>query len=477
MDFKAKIEAATSRVEAVKSNVAEMIGLAEAEERDLSDDESIQLEAMSDEITAQTKRVSDLEKAEKALGMQVVRGQNGGKVPGGSVAPGVISHRSKERAPGELIFRQATSKFLAHCENKSVDQVMQERYPADHELATVNKAAVSPAATDIAGWAAELTEEANQGFQDLLRGESAAASAFAGAGVNLNFDGLTGIKIPSRAGGTLDLAPSWSGEGDAIPVKRGTTASQVINPFKWGVIATFTKELALRSSPQIESLIRQFIISDAGTQLDANFFSEAAAVVGVRPDGVLEGVTGTAASTGGATPADDMTQDLRNLIDPIVSANMGKTLRIYMHPTNALAMASVLTATGVYLFRDELAQGRLGGIPVTTSTNIATDEIIAVDLAELAVAMSAVDFDVSDTATIVEYGDLGLDPVMTPDTHPRTPNSGTVSDAINALDAAAGLGPVRSLYQTHSVGIKMTQYLSWARLRAGMVNRITGVDY
>ncbi len=468
MDFQKKIEAAEERKDILKNDVAEMVAMAEAEERDLSDSESLQLEAMSDEIDALCKRIADLEKAEKALGAQVVREK---------AAPTIVKAEHvrgfKERPKGDLIFKSAAVKFLAHVQRKDPLQVLQERYPNDVELDAVMKSAVSPAMTDVAGWAQELTDDALQGFQDLLRGNVAASDAFTNAGINLTFGDLTAIKIPNRQGTKLDLASSWSGEGDAIPVKRGTFGQIVIYPYKWGVISTFSKELAMRSNPQIEGLIRQFIVDDTGTQLDANFWSEAAAITGVRPAGVLEGVTGTGATPPAGDAAGEMTQDLRNLLDPILSADMGRNLRIYMHPSIALAMQSVLTATGVYLFRDELENGNLWGYPVITSTNLPVDEMFAMDTAELAVANSGMDFEASDTATLVEVNDDGVQPDMSADTHPRSPNSGQVGDAGDTVPAS----PVRSLYQTHTVGVKMTQYTSWHRMRTGMINRITGIAY
>lgn len=473
MDFKKKIEEAQHKIESLKSDVAEMVGLAEAENRDLTDEESLQLTSMGDEIEKAVKRVQDLENAEKALGMKVMKAKQTG--PG---APAVVGQRGfgKEREKGDLIFKKATAAFLAHVEKKTVQQVISERYPHDEELGVVVKTAVAPAMTDVAGWAQELTDEATRGFNDLLRGESVAAQLFGRAGIQLSFDGMSAIKIPGRAGTTTDLAPSWTGEGDAIPVKRGTTSANMIYPYKWGVISTFSKELAARSIPQIESLIRQFMLQDAGTQLDANFFNSDALVSGVHPAGILNGVTGTAAATGG-TPAEDMTADLKNLVSPIMGANLGRDLVICMNPTNALAMSSVLTATGVYLFRSELASGQLSGIPVIKSTNIPDDVLIAIDCAQLAVAQSAPEFEVNDTATLVEYNDDGTAPSMTANTHPRSPNSGTVDAAVTAADAASGLGPVRSLFQTYAIALRMVQFLSWQTQRAGGVNQITGVSY
>jgi len=129
------------------------------------------------------------------------------------------------------------------------------------------------------------------------------------------------------------------------------------------------------------------------------------------------------------------------------------------------------------LFRDELARGQIFGIPVLQSTNIPVDELQAVDMAQQAVADGPMRFDVSDSATIVEYDDdTGTDPHMDAGA-PRSPNTGTVSAAVTALDAAAGLGNVRSLFQTETVAIKSVQELSWAELRANSTNRITGVSY
>jgi hypothetical protein len=138
---------------------------------------------------------------------------------------------------------------------------------------------------------------------------------------------------------------------------------------------------------------------------------------------------------------------------------------------------STVLYNGTYLFRDELSRGTLLGVPVIVSTNAPTDEIWAVDMAQQAVARGGMRFDVSDTATIVEYDDdTGTDPHMDAGA-PRSPNTGTVSDAINAVDAAGGLGNVRSLFQTETVAIRTIQDLSWATLRDGSVNRITGVAY
>ena len=462
MNFKERIEEAQKKLHTARGDIAELIGMAEAEERDLSDDESLQLEAYASDVEATEKRITDLERAEKAMAERVVEKQ----------APSIIQQRGhKERKPGELIFKRATAAYIAHVEKKNILEVVKERYSNDQGLQSVVKASISPAQTDVDGWAAELTEEANQGYLELLRGTSIAAQLWSVAGINLMFDGYTALNVPSRAGEDTDLASGWTGQGSAIPVRKATFASQRIEPYKWGAITTMTREIMTRSTPAIQSVIQAGMLADTATRLDNDYLGEVAVNAGFRPAGIFNGVTGTAAATGGATVGDDMLLDLRNLLDPIYAANMGQTLRIVIHPSLAMAMSTVLY-NGAYLFRSELAQGTLMGVPVIVSTNAPTDEILALDMAQQAVASGAMEFSVSDSATIVEIDDDGVAPTMGAD-YPRDP-TGAVGDS--ARDTVNN-PPIRSLYQTDTVAIRLIQILSWANLRAGSVNRITGVAY
>jgi HK97 family phage major capsid protein len=464
--FKTKIEETQKKLDQSRSDVAELMGMAEAEERDLSDDESIQLEAYASDIEASEKRIADLERAEKAMAERVVEKQ----------APNIAQAKhlgGKERDKGEIIFKHATAAFVAFNKKISLEAAAKDLYPKDMGLQAVVKTAINPADTTTAGWAAELTEEANSGYLDILRGVSVTPNLWAVAGVNLNFDGYTALNVPSRAGTDTDLASGFTGEGSAIPVRRATFGTQKIEPYKWAAITEMTAEIMDRSTPAIQALITNGMVQDTGTKLDNDYLGEVAAATGYRPAGIMNGVTGTAAATGGATTGDDMLTDLQNLINPFYANNMGQTLRILMHPSNALAMSLVLY-NGTYLFRDELARGTLFGIPVLQSTNIPIDELQAVDMAQQAVANGPTSFEVSNSATIVEVNDDGVAPAMGA-AQPRSP-TGAVG-GVDGSQTMTPLSPVRSLWQTDTVAIRSIQRLSWAVLRSGSVNRITGVSY
>ena len=463
VNFEERIEKAQEEQVKLKGDIAEMMATAEMESRDLDESEVIQLDQMSKQVETLTKRIENMKKAEKALGMKAAE-----------EAPAIIQRRDKggERPKGDLIFKQATAAFIASQERKTVQQVVAERYSRDEALNAVVKTAVNPAQTDVTGWAEELVDDALQGFQDILRGESIAGGLLAEAGFQLNFDMYGAIKIPQRAGTDRDLASAFTGETDAIPVRRATTALQTISPYKWGVISTFSKELAMRSTPQIESLMTSMIVADTATQLDFDFLGTAAAVAAVRPAGMFNGVTGTAAASGG-TLAENVSADLSALVTPILDNKMGRTLRILIHPSNVLALSNILTPTGVWLFRGELQNGMLNMYDIRVSHNVPKDELWAIDMSEIAWAPGAPQFTVSDTATIVEVNDDGTPPTMGANETPRTP-SGSVGDS--ARDTVNN-PPIRSLFQTESVAVKHVSYLSWHKMRAGCVNRITGVAY
>ncbi|WP_116364420.1 phage major capsid protein [Parahaliea mediterranea] len=452
MKFKEKIEAAQQKLDQLKSDVAEMMGIAEAEERDLTGEESTKLEAFSEEIEATTKRIEDLEKAEKALGTVAVK-----------QAPGIIKKQGlgRDRKPGEILFKQATATLIGHYLKQSPLQVASERYAHDHELLEVVKSTVNPAQTDVSGWAEELVDSALQGFQDILRGESIAGGLLAEAGTQLQFDRLGSITVPSRAGSDTDLSSGFVGEGGAIPVKKGSLSPITIAPYKWGVISTFSKELQMRSTPAIEALVRQFIIDDTSTQLDNDFFGTAAAVAGERPAGMFNGVAGTAGSSTTAL-ADRIIEDLNALATPILTAKMGRRMRILLNPVNASIIANVRGQDG-FIFRSEINSGRLGMHEVRQSHNVPVDEIWAIDMREVAWAPGVPVFTASDSATIVEADDDGVAP------------------EVSSVDVAArdtvNTPKIRSLFQTETVALKHVQYLSWHKMRAGCVNRIHTIDY
>jgi hypothetical protein len=268
-------------------------------------------------------------------------------------------------------------------------------------------------------------------FVDALVPVSASAALIARS-LQLQWDHNAEIRVP---GLSLPHA-TFVGEGQPVSVMKGTSSiDAVLTPYKLMVLCHFTNEL-LQSS-NAEALVRSVLLSNVGPSLDAAMFSAAAGVAGASPPGLLHGLTPLAATAGGDLSA--MGTDIANLADALapVSGN-GQIVLIA-----AVKQATVLNMMS---FGD-------APYPIFSSAALAAGTVIAVASQALATAVSAPAIDASPDAIIHE------------ETSP-----GPIS--IGGVIAA----PVRSFYQTDSVGIRFRLPVSWA-LRGPGVAYITGTSW
>ena len=486
MDISEKIAAKNERLVAVKDELTELKALVEsADSEELSSDQIERVDVLTEEQDAVIKSIESLQKIEENLAKKA-------QPVSGSFAPATGGAFPVEEKGGDLIIRSAVIDLIAHLSKASPEQVIAERYSHDDKLkavhSTINKSAVMPADTTTAGWAAELVRNDIRGFLTDLEPVSVYAQLRA-AGTGLDFGTANSVTIPRRAAGDRGVAPAFVGEGGVIPVGKMSLASQTLNRYKVGVISNFTNELLQQSTPNIETLVRQAIIDDTSYKLDMALLDAAAAVAGVRPASILNGVTGTASS--GSTAADIIT-DLRVLLDAMQAANLGAQPVLIMNSSRVLGLSTVLNATGQFMFRDEVAQGRLLGVPLIVSTNVPAEQVIIVDAGSFAAANGTPEFAVSDQATLVQANADGTAPTMAGDGSSAPygnsdalgtagevqPSSGTavVGAADPATGASAGYTAL-SMYQVYSTAVRMVLPTSWALLRPGAVDQITGAQW
>jgi hypothetical protein len=122
-----------------------------------------------------------------------------------------------------------------------------------------------------------------------------------------------------------------------------------------------------------------------------------------------------------------------------------------MNPTAANAVGLLQNSLGLFPFRDEINRGTLNGWPVIVSGTVTAGQVILIDAADF-VSVTGDDprFDVSDQATL-----------HMEDTTPLA----IVADASPDVVAA----PVRSLWQTDTIGIRMILPMNWAMRRTGVI--------
>lgn len=357
----------------------------------------------------------------------------------------------------DLLVRQIVVKGIKEFGgvDKSVDQILQERYPNHEATAAVVKAAQTIGTTTVSGWASELVVQAWAGFLDALMPYSV-YPALRARGIGLSFDGVGTVNIPGRTAG--GAGGGFVAEGAPIRVGRITTANRTLSPRKMGVIVPFSRELAKRSTPTIEALVRQAILEDTGVVLDTALL-DATAGSTVRPAGLLNGVTAAGTAFGGGDYA-AVIADFRTLLTPFYTANAAGDITVLMNPTQGLSLAMMPgpgpAGTGVGQFGWFAAIG--DRLNIIESTNVPVGTIIALRTSDFATALGDTpEFDVSEQATVHMEDTTPLEIVSA--TGPTTAN------------------PVRSFFQTATIGVRMLMDVAWTMRRAGMVQYISGVSW
>jgi Phage capsid family len=293
------------------------------------------------------------------------------------------------------------------------------------------RSAVAPASTTST---AALTQTM-PAFLSTLVPSSAAADVLE-RGVQLRWDGAVSITLPSMALGFVD----WVPEGAPFPVRQySTSPGPTIRPYKLGSLVSLTGEM-MRSS-NAEALVRQVLTDSLGPALDAKLFSNAAEVLGTSPAGLLAGISGLTASA--ATSRNDaLIEDIAALASA-VSVVAGKSSIVFvMHPAQSVAVG--LRTLGEFAY------------DVLPSNSVAPKTVVCIATNTLAVALE-------DQPVI----DASKEGVM----HMETGPSAIVGDT------GVSASPVRSLFQTDSVGLKIRWPISWALRDIRGVAYTTGVTW
>jgi HK97 family phage major capsid protein/HK97 family phage prohead protease len=410
---------------------------------------------LSDQIEKQEATVNALRRAENALATKAADRQKNDDEP-----RRVFPTAAKKSEPKDLIVRAAVVKLLSHITKQSPLEVLQSRYGADESVKTmydvVSKAASSPATTTTTGWALELVQTATLDLLDSLL----PLSIYPGLrdrGGRFTFGQNGIVALPSRAL-TPTIAGSFVGQGAPIPVRQGAFTSTQLTPKKMGVITTFTREIAEHSTPSIEGVLRQAIQEDTAVSLDSVLI-DAVAASAIRPAGLRNGVTGITPTAGGGFTA--ALADLKALLGALVTASLGNVRAPVwiMNPLQKLSLSLLQDASGYFPFKEEIARGTLLGYPVLTSATVTAGLVLLIDAADFFSATGDEPrFDVSDQATL-----------HMEDTSPQQISTVGTPNVVAA--------PVRSMFQTDSIALRMLLDINWSMRRTGMVAFVSGATW
>lgn len=503
MSIAEKIIAKEERLVAIKDRLTEINALVDADpDHEFSEAEDAEISALSDEQESVLRSIESLRKIEAGLASKAQPAPRPA-APGASKRPPAAAARKE--SGGSLLVKSMAAAVIGHMTQRGTQEVLAEMYGDDDRVLAASKiyvgtrkSATALADTTTPGWAAELVQNDMRGFLTDLRARSIYAQLVNTAGAqSLDFGGANSITIPRRnvAGQSTGAATAgaaaahlgaqmggaWVGEGGVIPVKQMVLASQTLNRYKLATISAFTNELLDQSTPSIEAIIRNAILEDTALAVDGGLLDGVAAVAGVRPASILNGVTPTASA--GATAADVIT-DLRVLLDAMSAIN-GSSPVLIMNTSRLLGLATVQTVAGGFMFRDEIASGRLLGVPVLSSTTVNPAYVVMVDAGSFVGANDAPQFYVSDQATLTMANSDGTAPTQAEDgtgalgdPEQVPPDGGIYVAGGVAAAGAAGAGySAMSLYQQYSTAVRMVLPSAWGLVRPGSVAALSGVAW
>src|SRR5882672_12944174 len=124
------------------------------------------------------------------------------------------------RAGAQAIVRGAICCLLSKVEKQSVDAIAQERFPQQREgLKFLQRGATTPTTAASAGALAQI----GTGFLDFIQliGPASASSALLNSGMQLTFDGVAALPVPTLKADAGNV--SWLGESAAISVRQFDT--------------------------------------------------------------------------------------------------------------------------------------------------------------------------------------------------------------------------------------------------------------
>lgn len=344
---------------------------------------------------------------------------------------------SRLRAADHLV-RAAFATLVAE-QGTGTEGALRRLYGDDaatrHVLA-LSRGAVAPLATTDPAWAPVVGGAAVADYIASLAPESAAARLLTG-GVRIDLTGRQSLTLPNRLG-RPNAGLALVGEGAPIPVLSGAIGGVVLRKAKIAAIVTMTAEIA--NSPAGEGWFRQKLREDAAASTDAVVLSDAPGDE-ERPPGLLANAAEVPAAPAGP---DAMLADVEALAAAVLGAGGGVQVAFIAAPQTAFRLSLRLAEKNLTVWPTlGLPEGRL----------------VAIDPSAVVASIDPNPrFDVSEQA-LLHMEDAAPAQISAP-------------GAPNAVAA-----PVRSLWQTDTVGLKMIAEAAWALRAPAAVAVINDVSW
>ena len=368
-------------------------------------------------------------------------------------APAVaINHNRAEKglAMAQLVRLQYQSKGIAHIAAQIAES---QKQSLDPRVVDMTKAAVSAASTTNPAWAGNLVTQGGviADFVEFLRPETLLGK--------FGTNGIPSLRsVPFNVpivGQTSGGEGYWVGEGKAIALTKFDTNSAILQPLKVANIAVLTNEMLMRASIAADTWIRDQLVEALKARLDTDFVNPAkAAVAGISPASVTNGVTGIASSGNDATA---IRNDIAALTRAyIVGKNKPSAGVLVMGTSLALQLSMMQNPLGQSEFPGVAMNGGVFlGFPVIVSDYVPASTVIMINASDVYFADEG-GFEVKmSTEASLEMLDNPVGGAVTP----------------------TGATTMVSMWQTNASAFLAERTLNWQKRRADAVQRLTGVKW
>jgi len=429
-------------------------------------DEFDGLERELEAVDADLKRFRVLERHNQAQAKPVTEVKS--VEDGAAARGGYVRVVQRKPDPGIQFARLARSVAIARMDMRSVVDVAQQLYgDRDPDIVEIVKSPVNAATTTAPNWAGNLVGNNFSVVADFL--EFLRPQTILG---RFGTDGIPDLtRVPFRvalASQTTGGAAWWVGEAAAKPVTSFNFARTVLEPLKVANIAVLSEEVIRDSSPNAEAIVRNQLARAVAERLDLDFIDPAkAAVAGVSPASITNGIAGTATSGNDLT---NLYTDVEALMNTFLAANNPLATGVWiMRETIALKLSMMRDTLQQLVFPGLTARGgTFMGLPVITSQYVAKSVQSPAD--DSIILVNAQDIYLGDEGGITV--DLSREASLQMDNAPTMTGAG-VGGSPNAPTATS----VVSLWQTNMVGLRAERTINWTRARASAVAWLTGVNY
>lgn len=376
--------------------------------------------------------------------------------------PGVTVRQLQEKppAPGIRMARLIRCLGLAQGNRWGAGELAKQLYPNDPIIADTIKANVVAGSTltTTGQWGAELVSDESGVFADFvefLRPQTILGQFGVGSIPPLR-------RVPFRTaliGQTTGGSGYWVGEGKPKPLTSFDFSRTTLAPLKVAAISVATMELLRDSSPSAEVLIRDGLVAACRERIDLDFINpDKAAVAGISPASILNGVAAVGASVG--TDADSIRADVRAIFSAFIAANNP--------PTTSVWIMSARTALALSLMQNPLGQAEFPGITMNGGTFAGRPVIVS----EYISPATSGDFIALVNASDIYFADDGDFQVdMSTEASLQmldNPTNDVVTPTATSLV---------SMFQTNSAAFRAERTLNWMRRRESAVAWLTGVAW